>query len=53
MPQMSPLNWLILFLIFSISYILFMTLNYFNSMNQNQKTIKMLQTNQSPLSWKW
>nr|WNG77938.1 ATP synthase F0 subunit 8 [Helius pluto] len=54
MPQMSPLMWLSLFIIFSITLILFNTLNYFSflptsppSKNMNNKI------NTIPMNWKW
>nr|YP_009233068.1 ATP synthase F0 subunit 8 [Engaewa walpolea]AMA98211.1 ATP synthase F0 subunit 8 [Engaewa walpolea] len=52
MPQMSPLFWLNLFLLFMLSLMLFLTINYF--MNQKKKKHPPLH---NPLtftkSWKW
>nr|YP_010146970.1 ATP synthase F0 subunit 8 [Conosia irrorata]QQP21492.1 ATP synthase F0 subunit 8 [Conosia irrorata] len=55
MPQMAPISWLMLFIIFSCIYILFNILNYFNYMplkNMQSKmnnTMKITQT----MNWKW
>nr|UFZ13846.1 ATP synthase F0 subunit 8 [Neochauliodes fraternus] len=52
MPQMAPLNWLILFIFFIILFIMFNIMNYFmisptpdSSSSQNLKNF--------PLTWKW
>nr|AMN09020.1 ATP synthase F0 subunit 8 [Paradelphomyia sp. ZK-2016] len=53
MPQMAPLKWLSLFFIFSITFIIFNTLNYFifTPINKNSKKNKII--NNHPLNWKW
>nr|YP_004934834.1 ATP synthase F0 subunit 8 [Trichocera bimacula]AET13098.1 ATP synthase F0 subunit 8 [Trichocera bimacula] len=54
MPQMAPLSWLILFIIFSITLILFNVMNYFMYIpsylksESEQKNIKS-----NSLNWKW
>nr|AII41660.1 ATP synthase subunit 8 [Allopsontus sp. 2 JZ-2014] len=53
MPQMSPLMWLILFIFFSISYIMFMMFNFSNSsLNKifNTHTNNIIK---NPMNWKW
>nr|YP_009185895.1 ATP synthase F0 subunit 8 [Olophrum piceum]ALO70802.1 ATP synthase F0 subunit 8 [Olophrum piceum] len=51
MPQMAPMNWLMLFIMFTMIFLLFNSLNYFSfkyNMNNNifkKKTYKM--------NWKW
>nr|AXS65803.1 ATP synthase F0 subunit 8 [Curculionoidea sp. 25 KM-2017] len=51
MPQMAPLNWLLLFNIFIMTFLMFNILNYFNFMTlpkmnlQNKFMVK--------LTWKW
>nr|WIL79838.1 ATP synthase F0 subunit 8 [Omadius sp.] len=51
MPQMSPLNWISLFISFSIIFIMMNSINYFflkyNS-NLNLKPFKF-----SKMNWKW
>nr|WVH44983.1 ATP synthase F0 subunit 8 [Tipula legalis] len=53
MPQMAPINWLFLFIIFSIILIIFNTLNYFSFLpsTPNQSNMNLLQS--TPLNWKW
>nr|UFZ13011.1 ATP synthase F0 subunit 8 [Protohermes hainanensis] len=52
MPQMAPINWLFLFILFSIIMILFNIMNYFilmpNSPETSSKSFKLI-----PLNWKW
>nr|UJG45491.1 ATP synthase F0 subunit 8 [Sylvicola punctatus] len=57
MPQMAPISWLSLFIIFSITFMIFNVLNYFSflpptpkSMDSDNKNIS--KTNNS-LTWKW
>nr|UFZ13349.1 ATP synthase F0 subunit 8 [Archichauliodes neoguttiferus] len=52
MPQMSPLNWLILFLFFSMIFIIFNILNYFILNYPNPSTTEKTFSN-NPLNWKW
>nr|YP_009559298.1 ATP synthase F0 subunit 8 [Euphausia superba]ACH78207.1 ATP synthase subunit 8 [Euphausia superba]AEX54929.1 ATP synthase subunit 8 [Euphausia superba]AEX54942.1 ATP synthase subunit 8 [Euphausia superba]AEX54953.1 ATP synthase subunit 8 [Euphausia superba]AEX54966.1 ATP synthase subunit 8 [Euphausia superba] len=52
MPQMSPLLWLNLFIMFSTTFMVFMTVNYF------MKVPSKLTSTQSKLTytkmfWKW
>nr|QXF68507.1 ATP synthase F0 subunit 8 [Pseudovates peruviana] len=52
MPQMMPLNWLMLFTFFSIMLILFNVMNYYIPFKKasNLSTFKMIN---KILSWKW
>nr|QGU84910.1 ATP synthase F0 subunit 8 [Gibbovalva kobusi] len=54
MPQMMPINWIILFLFFSIIFIMFIIMNYYNY-NMNNKILKNnnFQFNKNKLNWKW
>nr|AXS66489.1 ATP synthase F0 subunit 8 [Cucujoidea sp. 28 KM-2017] len=51
MPQMAPLNWLTLMIYFSLLFMIFNSMNYFNfhylpkKMKTEKKTIK--------INWKW
>nr|YP_010166585.1 ATP synthase F0 subunit 8 [Hydrocolus stagnalis]QRV62676.1 ATP synthase F0 subunit 8 [Hydrocolus stagnalis] len=52
MPQMAPMNWIILYFFFSITFIMFNFLNYYlflinNKKNMNSKILKNM------LNWKW
>nr|AXS65743.1 ATP synthase F0 subunit 8 [Staphylinoidea sp. 13 KM-2017] len=51
MPQMAPLNWLILFIYFSFIFILLNSLNYFSFLYKikNNFSNKIIKKN----SWKW
>nr|UFZ12816.1 ATP synthase F0 subunit 8 [Acanthacorydalis sinensis] len=52
MPQMAPINWLILFLLFSIIMIMFNIMNYFiYSASLPKESITNLKLNS--LIWKW
>nr|ANJ70350.1 ATP synthase F0 subunit 8 [Berosus affinis] len=50
-PQMAPLNWLFLFMMFAIIFMMFNSLNYFSfnyqakSYSPSMKTLK--------INWKW
>nr|UOU85321.1 ATP synthase F0 subunit 8 [Mycomya fimbriata] len=55
MPQMAPINWLSLFYFFTIIYLMFCVLNYYNffliyptQLNQNNKNFE-----KKYLNWKW
>nr|YP_009567874.1 ATP synthase F0 subunit 8 [Sitona obsoletus]QBF03823.1 ATP synthase F0 subunit 8 [Sitona obsoletus] len=51
MPQMAPLNWLTLYFIFILLFIMFMILNYFSftysPKNFKKDKMKII------LNWKW
>nr|YP_010987640.1 ATP synthase F0 subunit 8 [Oxytelus piceus]WON66059.1 ATP synthase F0 subunit 8 [Oxytelus piceus] len=51
MPQMSPMNWLSLFCMFIIVFMIFNTLNYFNFMYVSKKTIT--KNLKKTFNWKW
>nr|ARH55052.1 ATP synthase F0 subunit 8 [Leiodes picea] len=52
MPQMAPMNWLSLFIIFIIMFMLLNTLNYFSINYQVNKNKTMNKFN--PIyNWKW
>nr|APX39729.1 ATP synthase F0 subunit 8 [Podagrica fuscicornis] len=51
MPQMMPLNWLLLMIFFIVSFLLFnktIFFNFFYSKNFSSKTLSLLKKN-----WKW
>nr|QNV11560.1 ATP synthase F0 subunit 8 [Dynatosoma fuscicorne] len=54
MPQMAPINWLSLFIMFSLIFLFFNILNYYNFFI-NPIKIKSLDKNNSTnyLNWKW
>nr|WKV24916.1 ATP synthase F0 subunit 8 [Hermetia illucens] len=55
MPQMAPISWLLLFIIFSLTFILFNILNYYNFFNNMPKILQAqsTDTSTSALNWKW
>nr|AYR05360.1 ATP synthase F0 subunit 8 [Coleoptera sp. ACP-2013] len=51
MPQMAPMNWLMLFFMFIIIFMIFNSLNYFCFL-YNPKMKKTIKKNLT-LNWKW
>nr|ANJ70273.1 ATP synthase F0 subunit 8 [Hydroporus gyllenhalii] len=55
MPQMAPMNWLILYMFFSMIFIMFNFLNYYlflinKNLNNNNNNMKMMK---KYFNWKW
>nr|AFU50248.1 ATP synthase F0 subunit 8 [Vesperus conicicollis] len=51
MPQMAPMNWLTLFIMFILIFLMFNSLNYFVFKYQIKNTLT--KTNNFFLNWKW
>ncbi|NP_038291.1 ATP synthase F0 subunit 8 (mitochondrion) [Penaeus monodon] len=52
MPQMAPLLWLNLFLMFSATFVMFIVLNYFIKVpSKIEKSSSQLQ--KMEMTWKW
>nr|QNV49140.1 ATP synthase F0 subunit 8 [Drino sp. PH-2020] len=54
MPQMAPINWLSLFIIFSMTFLMFNMMNYYSfipSMPKSNLIFKMNTINS--FKWKW
>nr|UCU57946.1 ATP synthase F0 subunit 8 [Dicronocephalus adamsi] len=51
MPQMAPLSWLILFIMFCLTFILFNILNYYCFIYKVKSTSSKKTINK--ISWKW
>nr|AML26809.1 ATP synthase F0 subunit 8 [Erotylidae sp. BMNH 1274780] len=51
MPQMAPMNWLILFFLFSLIFMYINSLNYFSFMYPYKSLKKTM--NQKINNWKW
>nr|QNP09977.1 ATP synthase F0 subunit 8 [Ochthebius yoshitomii] len=52
MPQMAPLNWIFLFIMFTMIFLIFNSMNYFSFKyltNYNKNFNKVL----VKLNWKW
>nr|QVL29177.1 ATP synthase F0 subunit 8 [Ceratitis pallidula]QVL29190.1 ATP synthase F0 subunit 8 [Ceratitis pallidula] len=53
MPQMAPIGWLSLFIIFSITFILFSMMNYYSVIPQSPKSQISKKSQFNSLNWKW
>nr|YP_010693155.1 ATP synthase F0 subunit 8 [Zeugodacus diversus]WCB98401.1 ATP synthase F0 subunit 8 [Zeugodacus diversus] len=53
MPQMAPIGWLSLFIIFSITFILFSMMNYYSVLPQTPKSKISKKYTSTTLNWKW
>nr|AII41673.1 ATP synthase subunit 8 [Pedetontinus luanchuanensis] len=53
MPQMSPLSWLMLFIMFSMTYLSFLIMNYFNKHMPFKSVSKNKNLESQTLNWKW
>nr|YP_010626518.1 ATP synthase F0 subunit 8 [Hirtodrosophila subflavohalterata]WBK17654.1 ATP synthase F0 subunit 8 [Hirtodrosophila subflavohalterata] len=53
MPQMAPISWLILFIIFSLTFILFCSMNYYSYMPSLPKSNELKSSQLNSMSWKW
>nr|WDY84683.1 ATP synthase F0 subunit 8 [Gilpinia sp. 1 GYN-2022c]WEG22867.1 ATP synthase F0 subunit 8 [Gilpinia sp.] len=53
MPQMYPMNWLFLFMFFSMMLLIVMILFYFVKKNYFKKTFSFKKLNKNNLNWKW
>nr|WEV93765.1 ATP synthase F0 subunit 8 [Dociostaurus tartarus] len=53
MPQMSPLMWFSLFIMFSITLILFNQMNFFSYKPNVIKSVKKSMIKSKNLIWKW
>nr|ABD19321.1 ATP synthase F0 subunit 8 [Daphnia pulex] len=53
MPQIWPMNWVILFWIFALTFVMFMAFLYFTNFSPKISLEKSHQTTLSHLDWKW
>nr|WHU31453.1 ATP synthase F0 subunit 8 [Claassenia sp. 2 YNX-2023a] len=53
MPQMAPLSWLALFLVFTSTLLLFTFINYFSFLVGPPKTQDEIKISTNPMNWKW
>nr|AYW52327.1 ATP synthase F0 subunit 8 [Entiminae sp. ACP-2013] len=51
MPQMAPINWISLYFLFLLMFMIFLTLNYY-SFSYKPKMMKLTKSNIN-LYWKW
>nr|YP_009229599.1 ATP synthase F0 subunit 8 [Pteronarcella badia]ALT66156.1 ATP synthase FO subunit 8 [Pteronarcella badia] len=52
MPQMAPINWLTLFIAFSLILLIFNFMNYYSFLPTAPETQEK-SISQTPLNWKW
>nr|UOU85295.1 ATP synthase F0 subunit 8 [Compsobata cibaria] len=53
MPQMAPIGWLSLFIIFSMAFIFFNIMNYYSILPTTPESKTSLQISCKSLNWKW
>nr|YP_009350913.1 ATP synthase F0 subunit 8 [Promirotermes pygmaeus]AQP28121.1 ATP synthase F0 subunit 8 [Promirotermes pygmaeus] len=52
MPQMMPMEWTMLYVVFLTTFLMFNIMNYFaQSLNSKSKEKKTINTNK--MNWKW
>nr|AIY62130.1 ATP synthase F0 subunit 8 [Neotermes sp. A TB-2014] len=52
MPQMMPMSWLMLFVMFSMTLILFATTNYYTTIHETKED-NQKKTTSKTMNWKW
>nr|YP_010878885.1 ATP synthase F0 subunit 8 [Cantonius szechuanensis]WHE42524.1 ATP synthase F0 subunit 8 [Cantonius szechuanensis] len=52
MPQMAPMSWIVLFMLFSITFMVFIIMNYFVSL-KTPSNILLISKTSSIKTWKW
>nr|QLY89791.1 ATP synthase F0 subunit 8 [Empis tessellata] len=53
MPQMAPIGWLSLFIMFTLTFMLFSMMNYYLFLPPTPQTSSLNQTSYNSLNWKW
>nr|YP_010883362.1 ATP synthase F0 subunit 8 [Rhingia binotata]WIF29688.1 ATP synthase F0 subunit 8 [Rhingia binotata] len=53
MPQMAPISWLSLFLLFSLIFMLFNMMNYFIYLPTTSKNKSLNKILTNSMNWKW
>nr|UPX88359.1 ATP synthase F0 subunit 8 [Renocera pallida] len=53
MPQMSPLSWLILYIGFSMVFIVMAIMNYYVNFYNQSTSATHFKTSLNSMSWKW
>nr|QRZ60665.1 ATP synthase F0 subunit 8 [Prosthiochaeta sp. CAU WL-2019511] len=53
MPQMAPISWLILFITFSLTFMLFNVMNYYAFIPPSPKSSITQTKVYKTLNWKW
>nr|QIC20363.1 ATP synthase F0 subunit 8 [Oreogeton sp. DY-2020] len=53
MPQMAPISWLTLFIMFTLVFIMFCMMNYYITLPLAPKTSDLKKSSNYHMSWKW
>nr|AMH85490.1 ATP synthase F0 subunit 8 [Microsepsis sp. ACMJ-2016] len=53
MPQMAPIGWLSLFIVFSLTFMLFNIMNYYSFLPTSPKLNDSKKISTSSFNWKW
>nr|YP_010713121.1 ATP synthase F0 subunit 8 [Rhodesiella elegantula]WDA93987.1 ATP synthase F0 subunit 8 [Rhodesiella elegantula] len=53
MPQMAPINWLFLFIMFTVIFLLFNMMNYYSILPTSPKSDKKNEFKSNSFNWKW
>nr|YP_010894979.1 ATP synthase F0 subunit 8 [Apystomyia elinguis]WJW73492.1 ATP synthase F0 subunit 8 [Apystomyia elinguis] len=53
MPQMAPISWLLLFVSFSMIFMLFCINNYYSILPPSKTTSKLNSLKFNSMNWKW
>nr|QZH43598.1 ATP synthase F0 subunit 8 [Coboldia fuscipes] len=53
MPQMAPISWLILFIIFTLTFMMFNIMNYFTFFYKPSTLSSSKKINFQQMNWKW
>nr|QHZ87493.1 ATP synthase F0 subunit 8 [Agriocnemis femina] len=53
MPQMAPMNWVMLFMFFTMSLIMVMAMNYFMNVPKIEKMESSSYMSNPKMNWKW
>nr|AOY39123.1 ATP synthase F0 subunit 8 [Georissidae sp. BMNH 840458] len=52
MPQMAPLNWTLMLIMFSLTFILYNIMNFY-SLKYNYKNMNLYNNKIKFINWKW
>nr|QQV73464.1 ATP synthase F0 subunit 8 [Anthomyza sp. DY-2021] len=53
MPQMAPISWLTLFIVFLLTFMMFNILNYYSFIPSTPKSSSIKNFNMNSMNWKW
>nr|AII41699.1 ATP synthase subunit 8 [Petrobiellus sp. 2 JZ-2014] len=53
MPQMAPLMWLMLYMLFLMTFIIFIFMNHYNFTPRSHESMTSMNILTSTMNWKW